>query len=110
MINGSPKFNGMAMGEGKFSFLGTTIHLEGKAAFIDNRTGQTHGWTHNTSWSKDTIDKLMELRAAMEVDLGRMHLDGGGEVLVVTGKAQAPVLSGGGDGLGEFLGGGAQQI
>ena len=108
MINGSPKFNGMAMGEGKFSFLGTTIHLEGKAAFIDNRTGQTHGWTHNTSWGKDTIDKLMELRAAMELDLGRLHLEGGGEKLVTTSKP--PALTGGGDGLGEFLGTSDPQI
>ena len=34
MIQGRAKFDGIAVGEGTFSFLGTTLKFEGKAAFV----------------------------------------------------------------------------
>lgn len=82
MIRGTIAFDGVAVFEGSFSFLGGGIALEGKAAFTNSRTGDTHGWTNNKQWSPTTLEKLKELRALMEVDLGARHLEGGGESLV----------------------------
>jgi hypothetical protein len=84
MIRGTPKFDGMAVGEITVVFTGLQLQFEAKAAFIDSKTGETHGWTKATaaSWSPTTIDKLRELRALMELDLGKLHLEGGGEILV----------------------------
>lgn len=103
MIRGNAKFDGLAVGEGKFSFMGPTVHLDGKAAFVNSRTGDTHGWTNNTQWSPETIAKLSELRALMEVDLGRLHMENGGEVLIgPTNTGGVGVSSVGG--LGEHIG------
>jgi len=77
MIRGTAKFDGLALGEGSFNFLGPTTHLEAKAAFINSQTGDTHGWTKNIAWSPAVMEKLKELRALMEADLGRIHLSGG---------------------------------
>lgn len=104
MIRGNPKFDSVSVGEGTFNFLGSTLQFEAKAAFVNSRTGDTHGWTKNTQWSAGVIEKLKELRALMEVDLGQLHLENGGEVLVTTtssaggGIPPAPV-----PGLGEHL-------
>ncbi len=106
MIIGQPKFNTIALGELTATFTGTTLHVEGKAAFADQRTGQTHGWTKNTQWSHATIEKLKELKALMEVDLGHLHLEGGGESVVgpqSLGTAGRGISMGAG-GLGEHLG------
>ena len=106
MIRGQPKFDGLAVLELSASFLGPTVKLEAKTAFTNTKNGDTHGWTINTQWSPQTIEKLKELRAALEVDLGRIHLDGGGEVLVgpantvIGPRGIAPDL-----GLGEHLSG-----
>jgi len=102
VIRGNTKFDGLAVGEGSFSFLGTTVHLEVKAAFVSSTTGDTHGWTKNTQWSPAVIAKLSELRALMEIDLGRLHLQDGGEVLV--GPGNMAVAGGVGGGLGEHVG------
>lgn len=107
MIRGTPKFDGLTVAKITVSFLGPTLDFVGEAAFTNSKTGQTHGWTKNQTWSKETIEKLRELRALMEVDLGAVHLDGGGEVLA--GPAALPVkggLSVPESGLGEHVGGG----
>lgn len=103
MIRGNTKFDGLAVGEGSFSFLGATLHLEAKAAFVNSRTGDTHGWTKNTQWSPQVIEKLKELRALMEVDLGHIHLQGGGEVLSTAVPLGTALTSTEGGGLGEHL-------
>lgn len=103
MIRGNAKFDSIAVGEGAFSFLGSTLSLEAKAAFVNSKTGDTHGWTKNAQWSPQVIEKLKELRALMEVDLGQLHLEGGGEVLVTTTVAGQGMVRGGG-GLAEHLG------
>lgn len=105
MIRGNPKFDSISIGELSVSFLGSTLTFEGKAAFVNSRTGGTHGWTKNTQWSPATIAKLKELRALMELDLAALHLDGDGELLTdATGVAPARFTPEGG-GLGEHLGG-----
>lgn len=99
MIRGAPKFNGLALGEGTFTFLTPTIGLKVKAAFVDNTTGKTHGWTETTGgWSKETLQKLDELRQCIERDLAAVHFDGAdGGVLQSSRAPDAPL------GLGEHL-------
>lgn len=108
-IKGQPKFDAMALGEFSAKFLGGIHQLEftAKAAFVDSKTGETHGWTHagTATWSPATIEKLKELRALMEVDLGRLHMEGGGEVLVGPASVGSAVPSDFEGGLGEHLGG-----
>lgn len=75
MVKGTPRFDGIALKEGTFNFLGPSDQLTAKAAFVSNATGQTHGWTTaNAGWSKETIEALHALRAAMESDLAKIHL------------------------------------
>ena len=111
MIRGTPKFDGIAVGEGSFSFLGPTIHLEAKAAFVNSKTGDTHGWTKHTQWSPTVIAALHELRGLMEMDLGRSHMANGGDELVTATSATTPravaVETGG---LGEMLNSSVPQV
>jgi hypothetical protein len=75
VVKGSPKFDGLALGEGSFNFLGPNVQMKTKAAFINNATGQTHGWTLSESgWSKETMQALSELRTCIERDLAGIHL------------------------------------
>ena len=73
---GTPQFNGLVLASGSFDFTGTGGKLEGKAAFVDTRTGRTHGWTNGTQWSPETLECLSMLRTAMEGDLAMQHLRG----------------------------------
>jgi hypothetical protein len=110
MIKGVTKFDGVAVGEFTAVFLGPTLEFKAKAAFVDSKTGETHGWTTNSTWSPPTIAKLKELREMMELDLGMKHLESGGELTANTvtaqrGGAQPPT------GLGDHLGeSGAEQV
>lgn len=107
MIRGTLKADGVVVSEGSFSFRGTSITLQGKAAFVSTRTGGTYGWTECTTWSPETVAKLQELLALMEVDLGRIHLVEGGET--VTGPSSLagtePRGIGGKGGIGEYVAG-----
>lgn len=70
---GAPNFDGIAVMEVKVSFLGPTTSLEAKAAFVNSKTGNTHGSTTCTQWSPATIEALRALRDQMEEDLIRIH-------------------------------------
>lgn len=75
MIRGSTKIDGIALGDGTFSFLSADSRLTAKAAFVSSTTGHTHGWTNMSGgWSKETLLKLQELRTSMERDLAGLHL------------------------------------
>jgi len=97
----------VAVGELSVSFLGTTLKFTAKAAFLNKDTRETHGWTENTNWSPSTIQKLRELKEAMETDLANIHFVTGTSS-EVTGKVgltlrgDAPPEEDGG--LGSFLG------
>lgn len=110
MIRGVAKIDGLAVGEFAVKFLGPQLEFTAKAAFVNHKTGETHGWTNATSssWSAATIEKLRELRALMEIDLGRIHLEGGGEVLVAPQSAHVAASGNGASsdvsGIGEHLG------
>lgn len=77
MIQGTAKFNAIALGEFTVNFLGPTTKVSAKAAFVGTQTGHTHGWTNNEQWSPETMSKLGELRALMEADLAKIHFSDG---------------------------------
>lgn len=83
MIRGTPIFDGIAVMELSCNFLGETVQLEAKAAFVqtadvgERKGGASHGSTTCTRWSPSTMKKLVELREAMEQDLARRHFRDG---------------------------------
>lgn len=99
MVTGSMQADGVVVGEMSASFLNGAT-LKAKAAFVSSRSGQTHGWTENQTWSPATIVALQALRYAMEADLGRLHLAGGENPEV---PAQNGATEASGPGLGEHL-------
>jgi hypothetical protein len=73
---GIPKFDAIALIEFSVDFKGPTAHVSGKAAYVNTRTGNTHGWTTSTAWSAETIAKLAELRELMEQDIASRDFEG----------------------------------
>ncbi len=87
MVKGTPRFDGLAIGEISISYLsGFTTRKEGdppsieiKAGYVDSETGATHGWTHGggrhgrPNWSKAAVDKAAELRELLEAELAQVH-------------------------------------
>lgn len=82
-VTGTPKFNGIAIATISVDFFSkpTTV-VSAKAAFIHTEKEATYGWTEGTGnvWSQETMQKLKDLRASMELDLAKVHLDGVGPV------------------------------
>ena len=109
MIPGSLKASGIAIGEFTANILGHTVKLVAKAAFVDPRTGQTHGWTSCESWTPSTMEKMREFIEAMEQDLGRQHFHdfapAAGGVADVAKPAGIPA-----GGIGEHVGGDGEQV
>lgn len=102
VISGVMRFTGIAIAEVSIDKREPTLKMTAKAAFVDPRTGDTHGWTTGGQWSPATIEKMGELIALMENDLAIKHLEGAGSS-PSTGVAVArPGISGG---LGEHLAG-----
>lgn len=96
------KFDGIRVAEITVSLLEAPAVISAKAAFVNTKTGTTHGWTTCKSWSKETVEKLKELRDAMERDLAATHFEDG----AIT---SSPTTASGGvrdafQGLGEHLG------
>lgn len=95
------KFNAIRVAEITLNVAEATSSITAKAAFVNTTTGQTHGWTTGRSWSEETLQKVRELREAMERDLERLHFEDG---------ASSPTTTSGGGlrdgfkGLGEELG------
>jgi hypothetical protein len=115
MQAGTPKFDGIAVHEGTFAFHVVGGSLKVKAAFVDSKSGHTHGWTTGEGpiWSKETMEAMNTLRASMERDLARLHFTGSAlEVAGDTVSTASPTGASVG-GLGEHLGTGeedAQQV
>jgi hypothetical protein len=109
MIKGYPKVDAIVVGEFTVSFVGPTLDFKAKAAFVNSKDGQTHGWTTNQTWSPPVLEKLRELRMLMEVDLGGIHFDNGGELVASPLPGPRPATEPGG--LGEHMGsGGIPQV
>jgi hypothetical protein len=107
MIQGTLKVTGLAMGEFSVNLLGTTVQMKAKAAFVDSRTGATHGWTEGNQWSHGTIEKMRELVLLMEADMARQHFESGGSTESPIDPTAKPGMSGG---LGEHIGGDGEQV
>ena len=98
MVKGTPRFDGIALCDGTFNLLSTAATLTAKAAFVDNTTGKTHGWTEvRAGWSKETLRKLKELQESMENDLAGVHFTGSSSSFNDSDGEGAP------PGLGEHL-------
>jgi len=106
MIEGSLKCSGIAVGEFSVNLLDATVRMRAKAAFIDPKTGATHGWTEGGVWAPATVAKMRELVALMEEDLARQHFVGGVEAV----NASAASLGGLAGGLGEHIGDDGEQV
>lgn len=96
------KFDTIRVAEISVNLLETPALISAKAAFVNTKTGATHGWTTCKSWSEETVAKLRELRESMERDLANTHFEDGS-------SSSSPTTSGGSvregfQGLGEHLG------
>lgn len=68
-------FRGLAVAEMSVSFLSTNgPRLSAKLAFVNPKTGDTHGWTEKHTWSPPVLQKLEELAKVMEEDAAKQHL------------------------------------
>lgn len=103
----SAKFNVIRVAEVNINLVETSGAITAKAAFVNTETGATHGWTTGRSWSRETLEKVAELRALMERDLEAQHFHDGGSSTPTTssgGLADVP------KGLGEHLGAGTETV
>jgi hypothetical protein len=101
-IQGTPKFNGIAVAKIEVDFLRNPVHIDVQAAFVNVKTGDTHGWTRGTpGWSDKTRELISSLRLSMEEDLAARHLEGGASPV---SSASSSKVGGEPTGLGEFLG------
>lgn len=75
-------------------------------ALIDSKTGRTLAWSEGQGnmWSHATIDKLKELRQAMEDDAAAILLEGGSTASTTTGGLARV------GGIGEHLGNGESEV
>jgi hypothetical protein len=99
---GTPKFDGIAVLELSAGLSDPNrAKLQGKAAYVNTVTGQTHGWTSGGpgNWSKETMDLLDALRGSMEKDLANRDFD----------SVQTEMDFGEIGGLGEHVGDGVPQ-
>lgn len=88
-VIGIPAFNAVAILKiDPINFATNDVRLIGHGAFVNADTGVTYGQTTCTHWSKRTLEKLAELRAAMEEDLASLVF-----VRSSTPTSPGPVLS-----------------
>lgn len=102
------RFNHVAVAEIAVNFLDYPAKVVAKAAFVNGQTGQTHGSTTCQQWSEVTLQKLRELRAAMEQDLAVLHFaDAGPGASSTTGSGSIASQF---KGLGEHLGAAGDEV
>lgn len=66
---GTPKFDGIAILDLTVDFTQPSARLTAKAAYVNTKTGETHGWTSGSQWSEETRSLLAALRQSMEQDI-----------------------------------------
>lgn len=105
-VIGTPAFNAVAILKiDAVHFHHNSVALVAHGAFVNTETGSTYGSTTCRHWSKQTLDKLAELRALMEEDLASLvfhrqpaaavpsqqqHTDPGGIGEALRGTNEAP--------------------
>lgn len=74
-IRGTSKIDGLVVSEIVVNFLVSPVSIEVTAAFISQKSGDTHGWTkgHGSHWSEETRKNLLALRESMERDIAKSH-------------------------------------
>jgi hypothetical protein len=76
--NGSPKFNGIAVGELEINLLGPAIHIKSTYALTNVDNGDRFGrGVKEGNWSPETIQVFLSFVAAMENDICNDVFDGG---------------------------------
>lgn len=76
MIQGSLKADGLTLMEiSSVSFLAGAANpkMQAKAAYVSSVTGATLGYFHHENWSKETLQRLAELKQSMEQDLADLY-------------------------------------
>lgn len=101
MIQGAPKFDGIAVGSLEAMLIGPNKTLKAKAAFVNSKSSATHGWTEKSSWSPAVFAKLKELTELMESELALDHFEGATAMGVPSAKKGVEFEEAGG--LGEHL-------
>lgn len=72
-VIGTPAFNAVAILKiDPIVFNHNDVSLVAHGAFVNTDNGNTYGQTTCRRWSKQTLDKLAELRALMEEDLANL--------------------------------------
>lgn len=102
MRQGTPKFDGLTVAEINAVFTGG-LSVETTFAFVNTRTGASHGWTKMTTASPKSIDLLKALAASLEEDAAKQHFDEGSDT---TATAVTQPTSG----LGELLANAAKPL
>jgi hypothetical protein len=114
MITGTPRFDGLAIGEISINYLenlvakkeGNAPTISVKAGFVNSTTGATHGWTQTggkhggPQWSRAVIEKAAELRELLEQELAQLHFSSAEPAAVVQGGDEPD------EGIGEYAGDG----
>lgn len=83
MRTGRLRVDAVVVGTLAVDFTRGGVNLTARAALVDSRSGQTHGWTESAAWSTETFRAIEALKAAMERDLFTHHFteDGDGSAL-----------------------------
>lgn len=117
MKTGTARVLGVVVASIDMNFLETTARIETQAALVNPKTGGTVGWLKERNWSPATMEKVRELRDAMEADLAKnLFEETTGDAFPVTQDAPRDVTTSAGSppagGIGEHLGegGDGQQI
>ncbi len=94
---GTPVFDALVLARVEIDMLKRS--LTAQAAFVDTKTGATHGWTKGEGaiWSEETKSAAAVLAASMERDLAKLHF--GTQPSEVALPTSGPAASG----LGEHL-------
>ena len=72
-VIGTPAFNAVTLLKiDAINFATVGAGVVGHGAFVNTSTGKTYGQTTCQHWSQRTLEKLNELRAAMEEDLAAL--------------------------------------
>ncbi len=72
-VTGIPAFNAISVLKIEpVVFSSSDVRLTGQGAFVNTENGMTYGQTTCSRWSKRTLEKLAELRTAMEEDMAAM--------------------------------------
>lgn len=99
-VEGIPKSNAVALMELEgIPFFNGKPEMVAHGAYVHTTSGVTYGRFTCSKWSKQTLDKLEELRASIEIDLAMLVLDGVG-----SSTSACPRLTDEPGGIGEHAG------